>query len=86
MVLRRSRNATTTFRPNSVRGHMGTPFRPIKEYGMQRIGFVILLNFKMLYFAALSVFEFANISAGKQLYGIELLSEHGGMVRSSLGT
>ena len=65
---------------------MGTPFRPIKEYGMQRIGFVILLNFKMLYFAALSVFEFANISAGKQLYGIELLSEHGGMVRSSLGT
>jgi transcriptional regulator GlxA family with amidase domain len=53
---------------------------------MQRIGFVILPNFQMLYFAALSVFEFANISAGKQLYGIELLSEHGGMVRSSLGT
>ena len=53
---------------------------------MQRIGFVILPDFQMLYFAALSVFEFANISAGKQLYGIELLSESGDMVRSSLGT
>jgi len=52
---------------------------------MQRIGFVILPDFQMLYFAALSVFEFANISAGKQLYSIELLSEHGGMMRSSLG-
>jgi transcriptional regulator GlxA family with amidase domain len=53
---------------------------------LQRIGFVILPDFQVLYFAALSVFEFANISAGKQLYGIELLSESGGMVRSSLGT
>lgn len=53
---------------------------------MQRIGFVVLPNFQNMYFAALSVFEFANISAGEQLYSIELLSEHGGMVPNSLGT
>jgi transcriptional regulator GlxA family with amidase domain len=53
---------------------------------MLRIGFVILPDFQSLYFAALSVFEFANINAGKKLYGIELLSEYGGMVPSSLGT
>jgi transcriptional regulator GlxA family with amidase domain len=52
---------------------------------MQRIGFVVLPNFQNMYFAALSVFEFANISAGEQLYEIELLSEHGGLVPNSLG-
>jgi transcriptional regulator GlxA family with amidase domain len=53
---------------------------------MQRIGFVVLPNFQNMYFAALTVFEFANISAEAQLYEIELLSEHGGMVPNSLGT
>ncbi len=37
------------------------------------------------FLAALSVFEFANISAKQTLYEIEILSEHGGMVPSSLG-
>ena len=53
---------------------------------MQRIGFVVLPAFQNMYFAALTVFEFANISAGEALYEIELLSEHGGMVPNSLGT
>ena len=35
---------------------------------MQRIGFVVLPNFQSLYFAVLTVFEFANISAGEPLY------------------
>ena len=52
---------------------------------MQRIGFVVLPNFQNMYFAALSVFEFANISAGEPLYEIEVLSEHGGLVPNSLG-
>ena len=54
--------------------------------GMKRIGFVVLPNFQNMYFAALSVFEFANISPGKPLYEIEILSEHGGLVANSLGT
>lgn len=53
---------------------------------MQRIGFVVLPNFQSLYFAALSVFEFANISAEEALYESEVLSEHGGLVANSLGT
>jgi transcriptional regulator GlxA family with amidase domain len=52
---------------------------------MQRIGFVVLPNFQNMYFAALSVFEFANISAGEPLYEIAVLSEHGGLVPNSLG-
>jgi len=53
---------------------------------MQRVGFVVLPDFQTMYLAALSVFEFANIGAKQTLYEIEILSEHGGMVRSSLGT
>lgn len=52
---------------------------------MQRIGFVVLPNFQSLYFATLTVFEFANISAGEPLYEIELLSEFGGLVPNSIG-
>ena len=52
---------------------------------MQRIGFVVMPNFQNMYFAALTVFEFANISAGEPLYEIELLSEYGGLVPNSLG-
>ncbi|MES3100503.1 GlxA family transcriptional regulator [Sphingomonas faeni] len=52
---------------------------------MQRIGFVIIPQFQNMYFAAMTVFEVANFSAGRQLYEIELLSEHGGMVSSSIG-
>ena len=52
---------------------------------MQRIGLVVLPDFQPIYLAALSVFAFANISADKSLYEIEILSEHGGMVPSSLG-
>ncbi len=53
---------------------------------MQRIGLVVLPDFQPIYLAALSVFAFANISAKRTLYEIEILSEHGGMVPSSLGT
>jgi transcriptional regulator GlxA family with amidase domain len=52
---------------------------------MQRVGFVVIPKFQVMYLAALSVFEFANISAGKPLYEIEVLSEHGGPVPSSCG-
>ena len=52
---------------------------------MQRIGLVVLPDFQPIYLAALSVFAFANIGAKQALYEIEILSEHGGMVASSLG-
>ncbi len=52
---------------------------------MRRIGFVLIPGFQLMYMAALSVFEFANISAGKELYEIEVLSEMGGLIPSSHG-
>jgi transcriptional regulator GlxA family with amidase domain len=53
---------------------------------MQRVGLVVLPDFQPIYLAALSVFAFANIGAKKTLYEIEILSENGGLVPSSLGT
>ena len=39
---------------------------------MQRIGFVVLPDFQVMSLAALSVFEFANMSAGEPLYEIQV--------------
>lgn len=50
-----------------------------------RIGFVIYPGFQMMSLAAGSVFEFANICAGEQIYELVTVSEHGGAVRSSTG-
>jgi transcriptional regulator GlxA family with amidase domain len=52
---------------------------------MLRTAFVVSPGFQMMSFAAMSVFEMANYTAGKELYDIHLLSESGGAVPSSLG-
>ncbi|MBY2924366.1 GlxA family transcriptional regulator [Rhizobium leguminosarum] len=52
---------------------------------MQRIGFVLVPGFQLMYLAALSVFELANVSTGENVYEIDVLSEEGGPVRSSHG-
>lgn len=52
---------------------------------MQHIGLVAVPDFQVMSLAALSAFEFANISAGEPLYAVEVLSEHGGRIASSLG-
>ena len=52
---------------------------------MRRIGFVVFDGFQSMSFAALSVFELANFMAGKPLYDIHYISEHGGLVHSSTG-
>jgi transcriptional regulator GlxA family with amidase domain len=52
---------------------------------MQRIGFIVFPGFQVMSFAAVSVFEFANITAGEPLYEVHFLSETGGPVRSSVG-
>jgi transcriptional regulator GlxA family with amidase domain len=52
---------------------------------MQRIGFVLSPGFQVMSFAALSVFEFANKEMGEPVYYLHLLSETGGLMRSSIG-
>ncbi|MDB5360824.1 MAG: AraC family transcriptional regulator [Rhodospirillales bacterium] len=52
---------------------------------MQRIGFIVFPGYQVMSFAVISVFEFANLQAGAPLYGIQLLSETGGPIRTSIG-
>src|ERR1700742_2621636 len=52
---------------------------------MQRIGFVVFDDFQSMSFAALSVFEYANVMLGKPVYEMHFISEKGGPVRSSTG-
>jgi len=52
---------------------------------VERIGFVVFPGFQAMSFAAVSVFEFANITAGESFYELHTLSETGGSVRSSIG-
>jgi transcriptional regulator GlxA family with amidase domain len=52
---------------------------------VKRIGFVVFPGFQIMSFAAISVFEFANLTADKPLYDIHVLSERRGQVRSSVG-
>jgi len=52
---------------------------------MQRIGLIVFPGFQIMALAAASVFEFANIEAGKPVYDFRLISETGGTVRSSTG-
>jgi transcriptional regulator GlxA family with amidase domain len=52
---------------------------------MQRVGFVVFPGFQTMSFAAASVFEFANITAGEPFYDMHTLSETGGPIPSSIG-
>jgi transcriptional regulator GlxA family with amidase domain len=52
---------------------------------MQSVGFIVFPRFQVMTFAAISVFEFANVTAGKTLYDVRILSETGGPVLSSIG-
>jgi transcriptional regulator GlxA family with amidase domain len=52
---------------------------------MRRIGFVLSPGFQVMSFAALSVFEFANKEMGEPIYDVRVLSETGGLMRSSIG-
>jgi transcriptional regulator GlxA family with amidase domain len=52
---------------------------------MQRVGFVVVEGFQLMGLAAQSVFEYANMAAGKPMYEVKLLSEHGGNVQTSAG-
>lgn len=52
---------------------------------MRRIGFAVFPDFQIMSFAALSVFEFANLVAGETAYEIHVVSETGGWIKSSAG-
>jgi transcriptional regulator GlxA family with amidase domain len=52
---------------------------------MQRVGFVVFPNFQVMSFAAITVFEMANVVLEEATYAVTLLSERGGLVRSSAG-
>src|SRR5580704_8221228 len=55
------------------------------EAAMRRIGFVLTPGFQVMSFAALPVFEYANKEMGEPVYDLHLLSETGGLMRSSIG-
>jgi transcriptional regulator GlxA family with amidase domain len=52
---------------------------------MLTVGFVVTPGFPVMSLAALSVFEFANLSTDEKYYDVHVLSEHGGLVSTSLG-
>jgi hypothetical protein len=55
------------------------------ETSLQRIGLIVLPEFQVMCFAALSVFEVANKEAGRQIYELHVLSEPGGSIPTSFG-
>ncbi|MBB3774001.1 transcriptional regulator GlxA family with amidase domain [Angulomicrobium tetraedrale] len=52
---------------------------------MRQVGFILEDGFQVMGMAALSAFELANVTLGREAYGLTVMSERGGTVRSSLG-
>jgi transcriptional regulator GlxA family with amidase domain len=52
---------------------------------MHRVGFIVPQGFQLMSLAALTAFEIANLPPAGQRYEIHVLSERGGLVRSSGG-
>jgi len=52
---------------------------------MQRVGFILYPRFQIIGFAAVTVFEFANLCSKAPIYDLHFVSEKGGMLESSVG-
>ncbi|OLL27590.1 AraC family transcriptional regulator [Burkholderia sp. SRS-W-2-2016] len=52
---------------------------------MRRIGLVVVPQFQVVSLLTLTVFEIANIRAGRSLYEVSVISEDGGPVEASFG-
>jgi len=52
---------------------------------MVSVGIVLFPGFQVLSLSTSSVFEFANFVMGRPFYRVDLLSEHGGPIKSSMG-
>src|SRR4029453_17209737 len=53
--------------------------------GHARVGLVVAGDFQIMSCAAVAAFDVANIFAGKPFYRVRVISERGGVVRSSVG-
>src|ERR1700739_1288621 len=54
------------------------------EIAMRRIGLLLYPDFQILCFAVIPAFEGANRRAGERVYDLHVLSERGGLLKSSL--
>jgi transcriptional regulator GlxA family with amidase domain len=61
------------------------PDGKIAEPTMLQIGYIVFPGFGVMTFGAMSVFEVANMVVARTHYAVQLLSESGGPVRSSIG-
>jgi transcriptional regulator GlxA family with amidase domain len=52
---------------------------------MQRVGFIVFPGFQVMGFSVIAAFEFANMQVGEPIYEVRLLSENGGVIRTSMG-
>ncbi|MHA6767437.1 GlxA family transcriptional regulator [Sphingobium ummariense] len=52
---------------------------------MRKVGFTLHPGYSPMSLAVSTVFEIANLQAGKAVYDVQMLSEHGGPVRTSVG-
>lgn len=52
---------------------------------MRRIGLLLYPGFQVMSFVVISAFEVANKNSGETLYDLHVLSEEGGLLRSSFG-
>jgi transcriptional regulator GlxA family with amidase domain len=52
---------------------------------MHRVGLVVVGDFQIMSCAAVAAFDVANIFAGNPLYKVRVISERGGIARSSIG-
>lgn len=52
---------------------------------MVSVGILLFPGFQVLSLSTSSVFEFANFVVGRPFYRVDLLSEHGGPIKSSMG-
>lgn len=52
---------------------------------MRRVGFILHPGYSPMSLAVATVFEIANLQAGKAVYDVQMLSETGGPVRTSVG-
>ncbi|MBI3898393.1 MAG: GlxA family transcriptional regulator [Gammaproteobacteria bacterium] len=50
-----------------------------------RVGFVVIPGYSVMGFAVATVFEVANLVAGKPTYDVRFVSEKGGAIRTSVG-
>src|SRR6266542_2182136 len=52
---------------------------------MHRVGLMVVGDFQIMSCAAVAAFDIANIFAGKTFYEVRVISERGGVARSSVG-